>query len=200
MKIVFTGGGTSGHVIPNLVIIEKLQQEVNPLSVFYVGQKNSLEEKLIKERNITFYSIIAGKLRRYFDWQNFIDPFKILIGIVQAYFVLNKIKPQVVFSKGGFVAVPVVIAAWLRKIPVITHESDITLGLANKIILNFARTVLTAYPQTSEELRKRYSSKQVITVGLPIRDSLLQGKKEAGLKFTGFNKQKTVIFILGGSQ
>ena len=130
-KIVLTGGGTAGHVIPNIAIIPKLKEK--GYEIVYIGSKDGIGKKLIEEQNIKYYGINTGKLRRYFDINNFKDPFKIVKGIFEASSILKKERPDIVFSKGGFVSIPVILGASRRRIPVVSHESDITPGLANKI-------------------------------------------------------------------
>ena len=192
-KIVLTGGGTAGHVIPNLALIPRLRQE--GWQIYYIGSYQGIEKELIMKTGIPYYQISAGKLRRYLDFNNFLDPFKVIKGLWQAFFILGKIKPEVVFSKGGFVTVPVVIAAWLRKIPVVIHESDISPGLANKIALPFASKVCVSFPET----QKYIPVAKTAYTGTPIREELLKGNKEKGLKICGFNKDLPVIMVIGGS-
>ena len=136
-KIFFTGGGSAGHVTPSLALIERLQEQ--GWQAYFVGSKNGIERSLTSHLGIPYFSIASGKLRRYFDWQNFIDPFFILWGILQSVYLCLRHRPNIVFSKGGFVAVPLVVGAWVCRIPVIVHESDITPGLANKLCFPFAR-------------------------------------------------------------
>ena len=139
-KIIMTGGGTAGHVTPNLALVPKLKEK--GFDIKYIGSKDGIEKEIIKDANIPYYEISSGKLRRYFDFKNFSDPFKVMKGVLEASKILKKEKPDIIFSKGGFVAVPVVIAASMKNIPVVSHESDLTPGLANKLsapfVLNFA--------------------------------------------------------------
>lgn len=192
-KIIMTGGGTAGHVTPNLALIPKLKE--NNFEIKYIGSKTGIEKEIITKENIKYYSISSGKLRRYFDLKNFSDPFKILNGLRQAYFILNKEKPDVVFSKGGFVAVPVVMAATMKGIPVIAHESDITPGLANKLSAPFCDKLCVTFP---ESLKYVKNNKGVLT-GAPIRKEILQGSKVEGKKIAGFKDDKEIILIMGGS-
>jgi len=194
MRVVITGGGTGGHVIPNIPIIQKLKKSGN--EVFYIGMKNSIEEQLIKNENIPFYSINAGKLRRYFDLKNFTDIFRITQGVHQARKILKKLKPDIVFSKGGFVSCPVVWAAWLSKIPVVIHESDITPGLTNKLSVPFAKKICYTFPETSKHVPE---DKGILT-GIPIRESLFSGNAEKGRKLCGFRAGKPVVVVMGGSK
>lgn len=193
-KIVLTGGGTAGHVTPNIALIPYLKKE--GYDVYYIGSKGGMEEELIKKCDIPYYGVSSGKLRRYFDKKNFSDIFKVLKGIMQAKHIIRKIKPDVVFSKGGFVAVPVVVGAALNKVNVVCHESDITPGLANKLAMPFAKAVCTTFPEAVKHIK---DNKGIYT-GTPIRDMLFTGKKEKGLEMCGFSDNKPVILIMGGSQ
>jgi UDP-N-acetylglucosamine--N-acetylmuramyl-(pentapeptide) pyrophosphoryl-undecaprenol N-acetylglucosamine transferase len=162
-KIVLTGGGTAGHVMPNLALIEELS--LTEFEIHYIGWYKGIERSLLTPLNIKFHGIRTGKLRRYFDIKNFIDPINILIGTIQSIVLIRKIKPAVVFSKGGFVAVPVVIAAWLNRIPVLTHEGDISVGLANKLCLPFVKKICTTFKETLQSLPQN----KAVHTGLPIR-------------------------------
>ena len=194
-KIILTGGGTAGHVTPNLALIEKLKR--NGWQIEYVGSKTRIEKNMIAAVNIAFHSVSTGKLRRYFSWQNFIDPFKIMFGIIQAWYLLLRLKPDVVFSKGGFVAFPVVVGAWLNGIPVVVHESDMTPGLANKISFPFASKICLTFAPAQKHFKK---TQKVAVTGTPIRDALFNGSQEKGLALCGFNKQKPCLLVIGGSQ
>ena len=191
--IVLTGGGTAGHVTPNIALIPRLKELGYEIS--YIGSLDGIEKKLIEELNIPYYGIASGKLRRYFDLKNFSDPFKVLKGYAQSRKLLKKLKPDVIFSKGGFVTVPVVVAAKSCKIPAIIHESDMTPGLANKLAIPSATKVCCNFPETLKHLPEE---KAVLT-GTPIRQELLSGDKLEALKFCGFTANKPVIMIIGGS-
>lgn len=192
-KIVLTGGGTAGHVTPNMALIPELKKEGYEIS--YIGSYNGIEKSLIESMGIEYHGISSGKLRRYFDLKNFTDPFKINHGCGQAYRLLKKIDPDVVFSKGGFVSVPVVLAARRRKIPVIIHESDMTPGLANKLCIPSASKVCANFPETVKYL----PSEKAVLTGTPIRKELYNGDPEAARQMCGFNTDKPVILIMGGS-
>ena len=192
-KIILTGGGTAGHVTPNVALLPSLKAAGYDIS--YIGSYNGIEKTLIEQQNIPYYGISSGKLRRYLDIKNFTDPFRVLKGISQAKKLMKKLKPDVVFSKGGFVAVPVVIAAGSQKIPVIIHESDMTPGLANKLCMRYARKVCCNFPETVKMLPKE---KGILT-GLPIRQELLTGDKASGLSMCGFDGSKPVLMVIGGS-
>ncbi len=192
-KIVLTGGGTAGHVTPNIALIPELKRA--GYEVHYIGSYEGIEKKLIEKLGIPYYGISSGKLRRYIDLKNLSDPFKVLKGLAQARHLLGKIKPDVVFSKGGFVSVPVVLAAKSRKIPCIIHESDMTPGLANKICIPCATRVCTNFPETLKHL----PPEKAVLTGSPIRAELFHGDKAKGLSFCGFDDSKPVILIVGGS-
>lgn len=193
-KIVMTGGGTAGHVTPNIALLPALRSEGYEIS--YIGSYEGIEKRLIEEQGIPYYGISSGKLRRYFDPKNFSDPFKVLKGYGQSIKLLKKLKPDVVFSKGGFVSVPVVLAARHCKIPAIIHESDLTPGLANRIAIPRATKVCCNFPETLSYLPKE---KAVLT-GSPIREELLSGNAESAFSLCRFeNHSKRVILIIGGS-
>lgn len=193
-KIVLTGGGTAGHVTPNIAILPSLRER--DYDIHYIGSYEGIEKKLIADYDIPYYGISTGKLRRYFDPKNFSDPFRVVKGFTQAIKILKKIKPDVIFSKGGFVSVPVVRAAATLKIPCIIHESDMTPGLANKLCIPSATKICCNFPETLKCLPE---DKAVLT-GSPIRQELRKGSKEAGLKLCGFDDTKPVILVIGGSQ
>lgn len=192
-RIILTGGGTAGHVTPNIALLPRLKE--HDYDVQYIGSFDGIEKKLIEELSIPYYGIASGKLRRYFDPKNFSDPFKVVKGYFQARKLLKRLKPDVVFSKGGFVAVPVVLAAKHRHIPVIIHESDMTPGLANKLSIPSANKICCNFPETLSHLPE---GKAFLT-GSPIRQELLSGNKLAALKFCGFTANKPVLLIIGGS-
>lgn len=191
--IVLTGGGTAGHVTPNIAMIPRLKELGYTIS--YIGSYEGIEKKLIEEMGIPYYGISSGKLRRYFDVKNFSDPFRVIKGFTEAKKLMKQLKPDVVFSKGGFVTVPVVIAASRKKIPTFIHESDMTPGLANKISIPFATKVCCNFPETVSSLP---ADKAVLT-GTPIRQELMEGSRERALDFTGLSPDKPVIMIIGGS-
>ena len=192
-RIVLTGGGTAGHVTPNIALIPRLR-ELN-YDICYIGSYDGIEKKLIEEFHIPYYGISSGKLRRYFDPKNFSDPFKVLKGISEARRTLKELKPDIVFSKGGFVSVPVVLAAKRLHIPVIIHESDLTPGLANKICIPSAAKVCCNFPETLSHL----PAGNAVLTGSPIRQELLRGNAIAALEFCHFTANKPVILVMGGS-
>ena len=193
MRIVLTGGGTAGHVTPHLAIIPELLKE--GWEIHYIGSENGIEKSLIEQvEGVSYHSVKTGKLRRYFDLKNFTDPFRVICGCGQAVNLIRKLKPNIVFSKGGYVSVPVVYASALNRIPVIIHESDMTRGLANKISLPFAKELLCTFPETAKE-----AGSKGVYIGSPIRKELLQGKRERGLKLFGFKDSRPVLLVVGGS-
>ena len=192
-KIVLTGGGTAGHVTPNLALLPHLQNKGYEIS--YIGSYEGIEKKLIADYDIPYYGISTGKLRRYFDPKNFTDPFRVIKGFAEAKKILKEIKPDVVFSKGGFVSVPVVRAAASLKVPCIIHESDMTPGLANKLCIPVAKKVCCNFPETLNHLPE---GKAVLT-GSPIREELSKGNKLAAYEVCGFTANKPVIMVIGGS-
>lgn len=192
-KIVMTGGGTAGHVTPNIALLPSLKDADYQIS--YIGSYQGMEKHLIEEQNIPYYGISSGKLRRYLNLKNITDPFRVAKGFFQAKALLKKIRPNVVFSKGGFVSVPVVLAAKTLHIPAIIHESDLTPGLANKLAIPSAWKVCCNFPETLQYLPE---SKAVLT-GSPIRKELLTGNKNAGLSLCKFTSDKPVILVIGGS-
>ncbi|MDL4840416.1 undecaprenyldiphospho-muramoylpentapeptide beta-N-acetylglucosaminyltransferase [Aquibacillus rhizosphaerae] len=193
-RILFTGGGTAGHVIVNLAIIPNFQKE--GWEIDYIGSKNGIERELIARlENVTYHPISTGKLRRYLSLENLKDPFKVLKGTMQAYRILGKKKPTVIFSKGGFVSVPVLAAAKMRGIPAIIHESDYTPGLANKLAIPFAKKILATFPETMQHLPE----KKAEWIGAVVRNELFQGSKKKGLQIANLHNEKPVLLIMGGS-
>lgn len=192
-RIVFTGGGTAGHVTPNIALFPRLKEM--DYDIHYIGSYDGIEKKLIEDFRIPYYGIATGKFRRYFDPKNFSDPFRVLKGFVEARKILKTLKPDIVFSKGGFVSVPVVRAAASLKIPCIIHESDMTPGLANHLCIPVATKVCCNFPETLQNLPE---DKSILT-GSPIRQELLHGSKEKGLEMCKFNTAKPVIMVIGGS-
>lgn len=219
-KIIFTGGGSAGHVVPNLAIIDKALQE--GFDVAYIGSHAGVERGIIKrycaekyshdmERPVVgchvaksaprndglfeYHPIASGKLRRYFSWKNFIDPFKVLFGLTQSLFILSKEKPVLVFSKGGFVSLPVVIAAWLKGIPVVAHESDLSPGLANRLSLPFVKALCMTFPDALKHIK---SKARLVVTGTPIRKEFFNADADRGRAFLRFNADKKILLIIGG--
>ncbi|MBO5461098.1 MAG: undecaprenyldiphospho-muramoylpentapeptide beta-N-acetylglucosaminyltransferase [Ruminococcus sp.] len=192
-RIILTGGGTAGHVTPNIALLPFLREA--GYDVQYIGSYNGIEKELIEPFGVPYHGIATGKLRRYFSVQNFTDPFRVLKGIGEARKLIRDLKPDVIFSKGGFVSVPVVLAGKKNNVPVIIHESDMTPGLANKLSFPSATKVCCNFPETIAHLPE---DKAVLT-GSPIRQELLTGDKAAALEFCGFTDEKPVILVIGGS-
>ena len=194
-RIVLTGGGTAGHVTPNIALLPSLRDA--GYEIFYIGSYSGIEKTLVSQQKIPYYGISSGKLRRYFDWQNFTDPFRVVHGYFQAKKLLKKLRPDVIFSKGGFVSVPVVRAASRLHIRTIIHESDMTPGLANRLAIPAADKVCCSFPETLKYL----PSDKAVLSGSPIRKELLEGKREDALKFLGWeDKDVPTLLVTGGSQ
>jgi len=192
-RIILTGGGTAGHVTPNIALLPRLKEF--DYDIHYIGSYNGMEKELIEPFNIPYHGISSGKLRRYFSLQNFTDPFRVIKGFSEANKIIKSLNPDIVFSKGGFVTVPVAYAAKRNHVPVIIHESDMTPGLANKLSMSAAVNICCNFPETLDHLPQE---KAVLT-GSPIRQELLSGNKIAALEFCSFSPDKPVILIIGGS-
>ncbi|WP_061912479.1 undecaprenyldiphospho-muramoylpentapeptide beta-N-acetylglucosaminyltransferase [Geobacillus icigianus] len=193
-KIVLTGGGTAGHVMVNVALIPKLKEL--GWEIVYIGSHQGIEREIIgRIDGVPYYPVSTGKLRRYFDWKNFKDPFHVLKGIWQAYRLIQKEKPAVVFSKGGFVSVPVILGAWLNGVPSVIHESDLTPGLANKIAMPFATKICLTFPETKNHVQ----ADKAVYVGAVIREELKHGSAERGRRLCRFAGKKPVLLAMGGS-
>ena len=192
-KIVLTGGGTLGHVTPHLALIPHLRKA--GYDIHYIGTEKGMEaEKMASVPGVTYHAVKSGKLRRYFSWQNFTDPFRVIAGAFQSAHIIGRLKPDIVFSKGGFVAVPVVFGAWVHHVPVVCHESDLTPGLANKLCKPFAKRIATTFPECAKAL----GSKAEMT-GTPLRPELFSGSRAKGLSLLHFDGAKPVLLMMGGS-
>nr|AGS53186.1 UDP-N-acetylglucosamine--N-acetylmuramyl-(pentapeptide) pyrophosphoryl-undecaprenol N-acetylglucosamine transferase [uncultured bacterium contig00081] len=192
-KIILTGGGTAGHVTPCLALLPALRGA--GFDVSYIGGKAGMERELVGQAGIPYYGVSTGKLRRYFDLKNLTDAGRVIKGVWEAVSILRAARPDVIFSKGGFVAVPVVVAGRLLGIPAVIHESDISCGLANKICLPFAKAVCVSFPETLAKVPK----KKAFVTGTPIRRELFDGRREKGLGICGFGGGKPVALVMGGS-
>ena len=192
-KIVLTGGGTAGHVTPNIALLPGLKEL--EYEIHYIGSYEGIESKLIADFDIPYYGIATGKFRRYLDPKNLTDPFRVIKGFTEARKILKEIQPDIVFSKGGYVSVPVVRAAASLKIPCIIHESDMTPGLANKLCIPVAEKVCCNFPETMQYIPE---DKAILT-GSPIREELSKGNKIAALDLCGFDANTPVIMVIGGS-
>ncbi len=191
--ILFTGGGSSGHVTPNLAIMRHCQE--HGWNISYVGSYQGIEKDIINRTQVPYTAITTAKLRRELSWQNLLTPFRVLRGIHQAFWLCRRLKPKVIFSKGGFVAFPVVIAAWLNRIPVIAHESDVTPGLANRLSFPFAKYICVTFKESVQYFK---SQQKIIITGTPIRPELFKGNADKGLSLCQLNKEKPVLLITGG--
>jgi UDP-N-acetylglucosamine--N-acetylmuramyl-(pentapeptide) pyrophosphoryl-undecaprenol N-acetylglucosamine transferase len=205
-SIVLTGGGTAGHVWPHFALFEACNSRLakafqeNKISVHYVGSQSGMEKDLVtaNQPSWKYHSIATGKLRRYFSLKNFTDPFLILLGFLQAFFLLGQVKASIVFSKGGFVSAPVVWAAWLRGIPIVIHESDATPALATRLTLPFSFKALVAFPETIKKIPPIFHNR-VIEIGLPVRESLFSASHEESLHYFSLPSNRKTILIFGGS-
>lgn len=194
--IVLTGGGTAGHVSVNEALIPVFIEK--GYEVHYIGSHNGIEKELIRNghKEVKYHSIQSGKLRRYFSLKNFSDPLRVGAGVLQAFALLKKLKPEIIFSKGGFVSVPVILAAKLAKIPVVIHESDVTPGLANKLALPFAKHIFTVFEQTLQHV----PSDRATCTGAVIRPEIFEGERFEGLRIARLKGEKPVFIVTGGSQ
>lgn len=182
-----------------MAVIDELKKKQKDIELLYIGSKNGLEKKMVQKVGVEYKGVATGKLRRYFSWQNFVDAFKIPVGILQARRILKKFRPEVVFSKGGFVSFPVVVAAKFLKIPVIIHESDMSPGLANRWSFKFAEKICMSFGETKKFLTDEQAKKSVLT-GTPVRKEIMKGDANAGRKFTGMDHHRPIILVMGGSQ
>ena len=194
MKIILTGGGTAGHVTPNIALLPALRAA--GFNISYIGSKEGIEKELSEGAGLPYYGISSGKLRRYLSAKNITDALRVVRGVGQARKIIRRIKPDIVFSKGGFVAVPVVLAARLAKVPVVIHESDITVGLANRLCIPHAARVCCVFPETMAQIPKA----KVQLTGTPIRQEIFDGSRIRGLALCNFPAEKPVIMVVGGSQ
>ncbi|EKE19295.1 MAG: UDP-N-acetylglucosamine-N-acetylmuramyl-(Pentape ptide) pyrophosphoryl-undecaprenol N-acetylglucosamine transferase [uncultured bacterium] len=197
MRIVLTGGGTGGHLTPLVAIADKLKSKLgSDVQLLYIGSGAEMERKIMNEEGISAKFVMSGKMRRYFSFQNFTDFFKIPIGFIQSLWILLRFMPDVVFSKGGYVAVPIVMAAWVYRIPVMMHESDSAPGTANQFLAKFADRIAVAYPSAEEY----FPQEKTALVGNPIRHQVLEGDSLILRKELSFTESRKTILILGGSQ
>lgn len=199
MKILFTGGGTAGHIFPIIALVREIKK-INPegnLQFFYIGPKDQFALALLAQEGIEIRTIMAGKFRRYLSFQNIIDIFKVPVGIIQAFFNIYVISPDLIFSKGGYGSLPACIAGWLLLTPIFLHESDVSPGLANKIASKMSLEIFTAYPI---EKIQYFPAKKMIAVGNPLRREILEGSDKEAKKLFKLTGEKPVIFVLGGSQ
>lgn len=198
--LIISGGGTGGHVFPGLAVLRVLEEKIGPgnLSVAWYGSKNGMERRILKEEGVLFRGIPAGKLRRYFSINNLVDTLKVLAGFLSALFLLAKDRPKVVFSKGGYVTVPVVYAAAALGIPVVTHESDTDPGLATRLNARVARKILLSYEATRGAFSGALEKRLVVT-GNPVRPEVLRGDGGRFRRVFGVSAERPLIVVLGGS-
>jgi UDP-N-acetylglucosamine--N-acetylmuramyl-(pentapeptide) pyrophosphoryl-undecaprenol N-acetylglucosamine transferase len=192
-RVIFTGGGSAGHVVPCMPVIERLRARGSDIT--FVGSRSGLEERLIAPLGIRYRAIATGKLRRYWSLENVRDVGRIVGGVAGAWRMLGELKPNLVFSKGGFVSFPVVFAAWLRRVPVVAHESDLTPGLANRLALPFVDVVCTTFAET------RFGRSRVprVHTGTPLRPTLLTASAERGRRAVDVPLGMPVLLVVGGS-
>jgi UDP-N-acetylglucosamine--N-acetylmuramyl-(pentapeptide) pyrophosphoryl-undecaprenol N-acetylglucosamine transferase len=193
--IVLTGGGSAGHVTPNVALIPDLQAQ--GWIIDYIGSEQGQERGMIEALGIPYHPIATGKLRRYLSWQNVLDPVRVLKGIVQVYRLIRKLKPQLIFSKGGFVALPVVFGGWLTRTPIVAHESDFSVGLANRLSFPFVDKICVTFAACKAGIKQQH---KVIVTGTPIRESLFKGDRDKGLTRCGFQSDKPCLLVMGGGQ
>lgn len=196
MKIVLTGGGTGGHIVPLITVAKKIKEKAPETDFLFIGPNGELEKNLFSKEGIKMKTIFVGKMRRYFSFLNFLDFFKIPIGIIQSLAILLVNMPDAIFSKGGYASLPVVLAGWLYRIPIMVHESDSVPGLANVILGKFCNRVAVSYPETESN----FPSAQVVMTGNPLRDDINKGDADVVRKKFGLTESRKIIFIYGGSQ
>jgi len=195
MKILLTGGGTLGAVSPLLAIRDELQKRVSGTRFIWIGTEQGLEKEIIEREGINYYAISSGKLRRYFSWQNFLDPFRIIRGVFQAYKIIKEFDPEIILSAGGFVGVPVVIASWLQARKSIIHQQDLQAGLANLLVARFATIVTVSFKESLADFPKGKTA----LLGNPVREMILSGNREKAKEKFGFNDNLPVLLVMGGS-
>jgi UDP-N-acetylglucosamine--N-acetylmuramyl-(pentapeptide) pyrophosphoryl-undecaprenol N-acetylglucosamine transferase len=192
--IAITGGGTGGHIFPNAAIIEELKKR-GYKDIIWIGAKHGKEQEWARKLNVPFFGISTGKLRRYISLKNISDILGVVAGIIQSFFILLRHRPSMLFSKGGFVSVPPVVASWLLRVPVITHESDIDPGLATKIIARFSKVICVSFEKTADF----FSGGRTVHTGNPVRGLVKNGDRQKGLRYLGFKDDLPVVFVMGGS-
>lgn len=195
MTILLAGGGSGGHILPNIALLQEIGRHYPQVQVVYCGEGGGMEEGMMREQGVPFYPIMAGKMRRYFSFQNMVDWFKVPVGCVQAYGHMLRVRPKVVFSKGGYVSVPVAIGAWLARVPLIIHESDVRPGLATRICSKFATKVCVSW----EETRSYLPGKEVVLTGVPVRENLLTGDAALGREALSLKNDLPLLLVTGGS-
>lgn len=195
MKVAFTGGGSAGHVTPNIALIEKLQERGD--EIHYFGTATGIEHELISALKIPYHTVSSERLRRYFDWRNFLTPFKVVSGLIAAILKVRQVRPDVLFSKGGFVSFPVVVGAWVNRIPVVIHESDLTPGLANKLSFPFATNICVGFKEAKAHIK---AQDKVVFTGSPLRRALFEADPSRAIEAFSLDPNRPVIMVTGGSQ
>ena len=196
MKIVLTSGDSGGHIIPLIAVARKIKEKALDTEFMFIGPNGKLEKRLMEAEGIATKSVMTGKLRRYFSLKNFVDVFRIPMGIIQALWHLLWFMPDAIFSKGGCASLPVVIAGWVYRIPVLIHESDAKPGMANSLLAKFSTRVAVSYPSAESY----FPAEQVVITGSPLRDDINQGDKDNAIKMFSLTESKKTIFVWGGSQ
>ncbi|KKR24457.1 MAG: UDP-diphospho-muramoylpentapeptide beta-N- acetylglucosaminyltransferase [Candidatus Peregrinibacteria bacterium GW2011_GWE2_39_6] len=194
-KILLTGGGTAGHVLPHQPVVEALQKQIKHLSILYVGSKMGLEQKMVQNWGWPHKTIPVGKWRRYADWHNITDIFKVGAGILKSLWIIGQFRPQVIFSKGGYVSLPVMVAGWLFRVPLVIHDSDALPGMTTRLLARFAQRICLGYGEAASS----FPAQKTVVTGIPIRASLFTGSRQKGLKLAGFDAKKPLVLVMGGS-
>ena len=189
--LIVTGGGSAGHVVPAIPVVERFVSQ--GVRVVFVGSRSGLESGLLSHLGVEYVGIVTGKLRRYFSFRNLLDAVRVPIGICQAVWIVGRLRPDVVFSKGGHVGFPLVMASWLLRIPVVAHESDLSPGLANRISAPFVSTLCVNFPET------RAKARRVVVTGTPLREQVLSGERDRGIRWLGFHEKLPILCVVGGS-
>lgn len=199
MRIVLAGGGTGGHIIPNIALYQELKKEMGEeLKVLYIGSKKGLDATLVSANGLEFEGISCGKLRRYFSWENFVDVFRTVAGIWQSFWKIQRFKPEVIFCKGGYVSLPVAVAGRIAGVPVILHESDVVPGLANRLASRLASRICVSFAESKRYLKEVVGKVEV--TGNPVRAEIAEGNRKRAMELSGLNEGKPVILVMGGSQ
>ncbi|MDH5682395.1 MAG: undecaprenyldiphospho-muramoylpentapeptide beta-N-acetylglucosaminyltransferase [Spirochaetota bacterium] len=200
LKLALTGGGSGGHTVPAMTVYQGFAQYAREnnqdFHSVYLGSRDGIEREVAVEANIPYHIIATGKLRRYFSLKNITDIFRILKGVCDSFWILRRVRPDIVFSTGGFVSVPVVMAARMLSIPVVIHEQTSSVGLANKIAAKFARKVCVSFPSSE----KYFPREKVILTGLPLRKILRSGKAETCFERFSLDTSLPLLYVTGGSQ
>ncbi len=196
MRIVLTGGGTGGHIIPLVAVAQKIKEKNPETQFLFIGPKGSIEKKIMEKENIPLKYVLVGKMRRYFSFLYLVDILKMPLGVIQALVYLLFYMPDAIFSKGGYASFPVVVVGWLYRIPILIHDSDANPGLANTFLAKFADRIAVSYPQAE----KYFPAKQVVLTGNPLRADINQGEAQKAREKFSLLESKKVIFVWGGSQ